>query len=142
MKRSVQIFGIAIVMLFAFTNAEACKHHKKHKHQAHKQHIRKGPPVWAQAHSYKTKHIHRFTYFPAHNIYYDQRRQVFIYLDTGVWRFGSQLPFRMSSVNLRRSYSVELNLLSNNPVADNAYHVKRYRRYGKKRYYADRYGRR
>ncbi|WP_436517188.1 hypothetical protein [Ekhidna sp. To15] len=139
MKRSVQIFGIAVVMLFAFTNVEACNNHKKYKQRTHKKHIKKGPPIWAQAHGYKTKSIHRFTYFPAHNIYYDQRRQVFVYFDTGVWSFGTQLPLRMRRVDLRRSYSVDLNLLSDNPVADNAYHMKRYRRYGKKRYYADRY---
>lgn len=141
MKRSVQIFGMSLVMMFAFTQAEACNQHKKQKHHGHKNHVKKGPPIWAQAHGYKTKHVHRFTYFPEYNIYYDQRRNGFIYVDAGFWRFDAELPFPMRTSDLRRSYRVELNLPSNNPVADNAYHVKRYRRYGKKRYYADRYGR-
>lgn len=136
MKRSVQIFGMALTMLLAFTQVEACSNHKKHKQNANKASMRKGPPIWAQGNSYKTKHIHRFTYFPTHNIYYDQRRQVFVYFDSGMWRFGTELPFALRGVNLRRSYSVELNLLAKNPVANNAYHLKRYKRYAKKRYYA------
>ncbi len=129
---------MAIIMLMAFTQVEACSKHHKHK-QRHQ--VKKGPPVWAQAHGYRIKQVHRFTYFPEYNIYYDQRREVFLYVDAGVWRMSVNLPYPVRMRNLRRTYSVELNLSANNPVANNAYHIKRYRKYGKRRYYADGYGR-
>ena len=136
MKRTVQIVGMALVMLLAFTEVDACNHHKQ-KHHKHKKYIKKGPPVWAQANSYRTVAIHRFTYFPEYNLYFDQRREVFVYLNAGRWMISAELPVFIHPYNLRRAYSVELNLQANNPVAQNAYHMKRYRKYAKRRYYAN-----
>ena len=48
------------------------------------------PPPWATAHGKRARY--QYKYYPNMCIYYDARRSVYFYLDTGTWKVSVKLP--------------------------------------------------
>lgn len=126
-------FGIVLITALALmpvdTSAQKKKHHKKG-----------GPPAWAPAHGYRAKKASvqtvRYVYNPDYNIYYDRQQELYIYANTGRWVVSARLPISLNNRDVRDGFSVELSGIVDKPYTSNATHVKRYRKYSKRRYYA------
>ena len=147
--------GILLLMLvFGFTdtiaqgrgrgNDKPFKHKKeKHHHHGkwyHDEHHKGGPPSWAPAHGYRAKRHHiqtvRYVYNPDYNIYFDRHNEVYIYTSRGRWVVSARLPISLNHRSVRDGFLVEIELTGHAPYAYNHVHVKQYRRYAKRRYYA------
>lgn len=61
-------------------------------------------PHWRPAYSY----TRRWVYFPRHNMYWDNWRNHYVYLDKGVWISRPQAPAIILNVNLEREKNYEL----------------------------------
>lgn len=48
------------------------------------------PPPWAPAHGKRAQY--QYKYYPNMSVYYDARRSVYFYLDTGTWKVSVALP--------------------------------------------------
>ena len=83
-----------------------------------------GPPPWAPAHGYKAKT--RYVYFPQQNIYYDLKKNVYIYPQGPSWSFGISLPTIFGNINLGSQRQVELYYYSENPEKYNKQHKTKY----------------
>jgi hypothetical protein len=49
-----------------------------------------GPPPWAPAHGYRTKH--HYYYYPGPGVYYDVDRKIYFYPQGSEWRVSASLP--------------------------------------------------
>lgn len=83
-----------------------------------------GPPSWAPAHGYRAKTRH--VYFPEHNVYYDLKKEVYIYKEGSSWQIGVKLPSIYANVNLSKSSKVELELNTDSPQQYNTDHLEKY----------------
>ncbi|WP_420575635.1 hypothetical protein [Ekhidna sp.] len=134
MKALVQnTVGILLIMAMAFMPADISAQRKHH-------HKKGGPPSWAPAHGYRAKkavsQTARYMYNPDYNIYYDRRKEAYIYVSFGRWVISSRLPMDLNHRNVRDGFSVELAVNHSQPYSLNARHIKTYRKYSKRRYYA------
>ena len=82
-------------------------------------------PSWAPSQGFRVKTRH--LYFPEYNFYFDLEKKVYIYLQSGRWINASELPHRLSNVNLRIAFKIELDLGIDNPQVHNNEHQMRYR---------------
>jgi surface antigen len=53
---------------------------------------RSGPPPWAPAHGYRAKYT--YSYYPAHQVYYDSHRNLYFYFSGKQWRTSSSYSSR------------------------------------------------
>lgn len=85
----------------------------------------KGPPPWAPARGYraKTRHI----YFPDFGIYFDVRREVYIFQDRGGWAVSVSLPSGITIDGLKASVQIELELDTDSPQKHNKEHREKYK---------------
>ncbi|NJD35253.1 MAG: hypothetical protein FIA96_10550 [Betaproteobacteria bacterium] len=80
------------------------------------------PPPWAPAHGYRAK-LHRYVYYPQHEVYYAPTSQLWFWLDGGNWRAGAILPGRIAVAG---SQGVAVVLGTERPYEMNTYVVERY----------------
>jgi len=87
------------------------------------------PPPWAPAHGYraKTRHI----YFPEYNFYFDLQKNVYIYLSEERWQVSLNLPSIYANINLKDSFTVELEIETDTPQIYNVDHIVKYKNKGK-----------
>lgn len=164
MKAYVQhTLGMLTIMLIMFTTVDVFAQgrgrgkgkdkdhfHQKGKYHAdksewnHGKHHKGGPPSWAPAHGYRAKnnhrhadrHIVRYVYNPDYNIYFDRQREVYIYVSHGRWVVNARLPMSLNNRSVRNGFLVELSLHGATPYTNNHRHLRQYRKYAKRRYYA------
>lgn len=84
-------------------------------------------PSWANAHRYTAK---RHVYFRDYNVFYDARREGYVYLHKKKWRFSKNVPSYLRSVNLSRARMQVLNDVAYNSRPEQYYsrYAKRYPR--------------
>lgn len=80
------------------------------------------PPPWAPAHGYRAKQ-YRYVYYPAYQVYYAPRTQLWFWLDGGRWRTGVSLPVGLA---LGGVPGVSVVLDTGRPYERHAYVVERY----------------
>ena len=83
------------------------------------------PPRWVPAHGYRANVRH--IYFPEQNIYYDTRRDVYIYPDRGRWVTSVRLPDVFAMISLATAPKIELALNTPYPYRYNERHMEMYR---------------
>ena len=84
-------------------------------------------PSWAKAHRYTAK---RHVYFRDYNVFYDARRQGYVYLHKNKWRFSKAVPSYLIGVDLNRARIQVLNDLAytSRPELYHSRYAKRYPR--------------
>jgi hypothetical protein len=92
---------------------------------AQKKEKQHGPPAWAPAHGYRAKT--RQVYFPEHNIYFDVKQGVYIFIEGNAWKVAAELPLSFGNIDLKGSVKVELDLNTNTPQVYNAEHISKYK---------------
>lgn len=80
------------------------------------------PPSWAPAYGHRAK-LHRYIYYPRHEVYYAPSSQLWFWLDGGNWRAGAGLPSRIVVAGLP---AVSIVLGTERPYEMNRYVVERY----------------
>lgn len=117
MKTAVRVLSVAFAFLFlSFTNVVSqnkvvVKENSpkgnvvvvKHK----KQHVKKVKiyhPRW----SHNVKFHRRWVYFPSHNFYWDNHRNVYVIRTGTVWVVSKSLPNELKKVDLSKEKCVEL----------------------------------
>ena len=80
------------------------------------------PPPWAPAHGYRAK-LHRYVYYPRHEVYYAPSTQLWFWLDGGSWRADTVLPGR---IGVAGSPGVSVVLGTERPYGMNTWVVERY----------------
>ena len=80
------------------------------------------PPHWAPAHGYRAK-MHRYIYYPGHEVYYAPASQLWFWLEGGSWRVGAYLP---SGIAVAGFPGISILLGTERPYEMDAYVVKRY----------------
>ncbi|HAW57526.1 MAG TPA: hypothetical protein DCX03_00700 [Bacteroidales bacterium] len=84
-----------------------------------------GPPPWAPAHGYRAQVRH--IYFPEYNIYFDLKRNVYMFMSGDNWVVGVNLPPHLAKENLKRAAKIELELNIDDPYRFNADHKGKYK---------------
>ena len=84
-------------------------------------HAKVGPPPHAPAHGYRAKHTYR--YYPDAQVYLDISRELYFYLDDGMWRISVSLP-RYLHVRLGDHVTIHMN--SDRPYTKYSHHKKKY----------------
>jgi hypothetical protein len=64
-----------------------------------------GPPPWAPAHGYRAKHT--YSYYPARQVYYDTKRNLYFYYHNGQWQMSGSLPFKLR-ISLGSNVTLEM----------------------------------
>ena len=125
--------GILLITVLALMPADGLAQKRKHQKKG-------SPPVWATAHGHRAKQATvqtvRYVYNPEYNIYYDRQQEVYLYVHTGRWVVSAGLPISLNNRDVRDGFSVELSGITTRPYSANATHIKRYRKYAKRRYLA------
>ena len=80
-----------------------------------------GPPPHAKAHGYHRKF--GYHYYPNAEVYYDEGRKVYFYLDGNEWRMEVSLP---GSLRVRLGDYVEIEMDSDKPYTEFAEHKSKY----------------
>lgn len=134
MKAQLQnILGILMIMLLTLVPTDINAQRKQHPKGK-----KGGPPAWAPAHGYRAQKA-RYVYTPQYNVYYDRHREVYIYLNMGKWEIAARLPLLLRRVDYYNAQHVEIHMVSDAPYVYNARHINRYRKYAKRRYFAQTY---
>lgn len=84
-------------------------------------------PSWANAQRYTAK---KHVYFRDYNVFYDARRQGYVYLHKNKWRFSKGVPSYLRGVNLNRARIQVLNdvAYTSRPEQYHSRYEKRYPR--------------
>ncbi|MBW2603500.1 MAG: hypothetical protein JRE28_04175 [Deltaproteobacteria bacterium] len=82
---------------------------------------RKGPPPHAPAHGYRAKH--RYRYYPACSVYYDDYRKLYFYLEGPNWRISASLPH---AIQVRLGDHVNIEIESDKPYIYYEEHKHKY----------------
>jgi hypothetical protein len=80
-----------------------------------------GPPPHAVAHGYRAKHAYR--YYPSGHVYFDLKREVYFYLESGRWRMTACLP--QTYYVLLGDY-VMIEMESDRPYTEHRKHKQKY----------------
>lgn len=78
-----------------------------------------GPPPHAPAHGYRAKQSYR--YYPNAEVYYDESREVYFYIESGSWRVSVALP---SEIEVMLDEYVIIVMDSDTPYKDFKKHKK------------------
>lgn len=117
MKLKHTLAGLVMLMTMAFflpTESRAQVYVNIHKHHH-----------WAPSCGYQP-HT-RYIFYPDYNMYYDLRREAFIYLNGGGnWVIGIDLPVRFGRIDFARTAFIELDLVTDRPYYYNNRHIERY----------------
>lgn len=76
------------------------KHRYSHNDRYDKKYKRNGPPHWAQAHKYHSKH---HVYFRDYYTFYDPYRGGYVYRQSNGWHFSRSIPTFLINVDLGRA---------------------------------------
>lgn len=74
----------------------------------HKNHRVKKVKVYSPRWSQKAKFHRRWVYFPRHNFYWDNHRNVYVVRTGTVWVVSKNVPSELKNVDLSKEKSVEL----------------------------------